>query len=168
MSQVNRPGDFLPETFVVPEDDEAFRLFLTDYVLRASQSVNNRDISTYDVAIHPNGHRYFTPGDSNTFRSVYRLVVDFGALPNAATKTVAHSLGWTAAQPLVFTRIYGTATDTTAPGPALPLPYVNTTTPGDSVELQVTTTDVSITTTTANYTAFDTCYVVLEYIYERA
>ena len=163
MTQPAVSSSYLPQGFYVPTDADELRRFLTDYLLRTSQAVNNRDISIYDVVSRVNGQRYFTPGDANSFRSVRRLVIDFGALPNATTKSVAHGITWTLAIPVIFTRIYATATNTTTPGPAIPIPYIDTTTPTSSVQLDVTTTDVVITTG-ADYTSYDTCYVVLEYI----
>ena len=163
MSQPNVSSGFLPQGFYLPDDPETLRRFLSDYLLRAAQAVNNRDISVYDIVARINGQQYFTPGDATIFRSVYRLVVNFGALPNSTSKSVAHGITWTSAVPTIFTRIYATATNTGTPGPAIPIPYINTTTPANSVQLDVTTTNVVITTG-ADYTAYDTCYVVLEYI----
>ena len=92
-------------------------------------------------------------------RQIYRKVVNFGALPNTATKSVAHGLminsSWN------FTRIYGTATDTAALA-AIPLPYSTTAAVGDNIELNIDAANVNVTTE-SNRTNFNQCYVVLEY-----
>jgi len=92
-------------------------------------------------------------------RTVFREVVNFGALPNTATKSVPHNIylnkGFT------FTRIYGTASDTTGLN-YIPLPYASPTA-ANNIELNVDGTNVNITTG-SNRTNFGTCYVVLEYI----
>ena len=54
-------------------------------------------------------------------RQEFQIVVDFGALPNTATKSVAHGL--TLGSTWMFTRIYGCATDPSTG--ALPIPNSN-------------------------------------------
>ena len=157
-------NNFVPNDLIIPRDTEEFEVVLTDYIRYVINALDTREISIYDEQEFSNGNIWFNPANRQQPRYGLRRVVDFGALPNAAQKTVAH--GITTTSTTIFTRIYATATD---PGAstitrAIPIPYINTTTPGDSVELDVDATNVRITTTTANYTAFTQCYVVLEYL----
>lgn len=93
-------------------------------------------------------------------RTVYRLVINFGALPNTATKSVAHGIVCTALT--TFTRIYGTASNTTALT-YIPLPYASTPAVANNIELSVDATNVNVRTA-ANYSAYDTTYIILEYL----
>jgi len=98
-----------------------------------------------------------------TERQVFRKVVDFGALPNAGTKNVAHNITFPTPNTYSFTRIYGATTDPTA-GSYLPIPYASATA-ANIIELSVDNTNVIITTG-INRTAWTKTYVVLEYIKE--
>lgn len=182
MSSNSLPGAFLPETAIF-DTQEVFRTDVTsdafkELLVRLHQRVNEiamivnvKDSGYYVEEQFVNGQRWFKPGtplsgkDAN-FRQVVRTVVDFGALPNSGSKTVAH--GIPTSQNFSFTRIFGTATD---PGAstitsAIPLPYVNVAAPADGVQLAVDATNVTITTTSGNYTPYTACYVVLEWIQE--
>jgi len=132
-------------------------------------SVNTRDAGFYSNQEFVNGQLFFPDPTltSNTAtvarqRQVFRMVVNFGALPNAATKSVNH--GITVTPSTSFTRIYGAATNPTSGAYAyVPLPYASTTAVANNIELKVTGTQVTIVTA-ANYSAYTTSYVVLEYI----
>lgn len=90
-----------------------------------------------------------------TQRPVFRTVINFGALPNFATKSVPHNIlvnkGYS------FTRIYGTATDPVG-FTYLPIPHE-----APSIQIDVDATNVNITTL-ANLTNYTITYVILEYI----
>lgn len=96
------------------------------------------------------------------FRQEYRTVVNFGALPNAAAKSVAHMIpninrGYS------FTRIYATASDPVALT-YVPIPFVDVVTAGAAdIQIDVDAVNVNITTA-SNRTNYTVCYVVLEYI----
>lgn len=129
-------------------------------------AVNGRDAGTYDVQEFINGQKFF-PNPllanqnirTNTVRDVFRKIINFGALPNNATKTVAHDLtpqtSWT------FTRIYGAASDT-AGKVYIPLPY-SVATLNENIELWVDATNVSIKTA-VDFSAYTITYIVLEYL----
>ncbi len=91
-------------------------------------------------------------------RNVFRTVINFGALPNAAKKSVAHGITCTAG--VTFTRIYATASDTTGKT-YIPIPFVDTT-GANPVQIDVDATNVNITTIT-NLTNYNV-YVILEYL----
>jgi hypothetical protein len=153
---------FVPNDLLIPSQFEIANPILTDYFRRMVSALNDKDIGQYNTIPIVNGQKWFTPGDANRERFVYRLVVNFGALPNAATKTVAHSITTTANT--IFTRIYGTATD---PGAAtitsaIPLPFASSTL-NQNIILSVDAANVIITTA-IDYSMYTTTYVVLEYI----
>ena len=92
-------------------------------------------------------------------RDVYRKVIDFGALPNTATTSVAHGISFDASSTL--THLYAAATD-----PVnfiyLPIPYASPTL-ANNIEIYLDATNVNIITG-SNRAAFTICYVVIEWL----
>ena len=160
-------GPYVPPNIIIPDDWEEARLILTDYFIKNAEATNAREIAQYqDASLNAagdnisetvNGQAWFVPGDPNKFRYGSRTVVDVGPLPNAATKSVAHGINVTGNT--VFTRIYGTANQPSTN--FIPLPFVDT--GGSHIEVNVDGTNVNIITT-ADYTAYTTAYIVLEWV----
>lgn len=128
--------------------------------------LNLKDSAYYDLNEFVTGQSYFPNPANNsststvaTYRPVYRLVINFGALPNAGTKSVAHGL--TINSGFTFTRIYGAASDTTGFN-YIPLPYASPTLV-NNIELKVDSTNVTIITG-SNRSNFNICYVVVEFM----
>lgn len=128
--------------------------------------LNVKDTGYYNTQEYVSGRQLFpNPALSSStpqypaFRPICRMTVNFGALPNTATKSVPHNIQGINSQ-FVFTHIYATASD-----PVnliyLPIPYASTT--GDDIELNVDSTNVNITTI-SDRTLFTQCVVVLEYV----
>lgn len=145
-----------------------------ELLVRMYQNINNiaiatnlKDTGTYYTQESVNGQTYFpNPALSSataqvaTPRQVIRKVVNFGSLPNTATKSVAH--GITCNTGTSFTRMYATATKPTVAFSYIPIPYA-TSVAGNEIELYVDATNVNIVTA-ANYSAWTKTYVVLEYL----
>ena len=133
---------------------------------RMAIALNLKDSGYYTLNEFVNSQLWFKDPALNIktgrypeYRQVYRKVINFGALPNTALKSVAHGITVTAAT--TFTRIYATASDTTA-FQYLPIPYASPVL-ANNIELNVDATNVNITTG-SNRSSFNTTYVVLEYI----
>lgn len=145
-----------------------------EVIIRMRQVINNislllnvKDTGYYPRSEFVTGQLFFpnpllNPSSTSqiaAYRQTYRIAINFGSLPNTATKSVAHGLGptvkWT------FTRIYGAASDTTGLQ-YIPLPYASPTL-ANNISLDVDATNVNITTG-SDRTNFDTCYVILEYM----
>src|SRR5678815_1473821 len=116
------PGAFLPTTDVYDTQaiyeldikSEDFKEFL----VRLRQSTNNialvvniKDSGYYVLTEFVNGQAFFpnpllssTTQQAPVFRQVFRKVINFGALPNAGTKSVAHGIDINST--FTFTRIY--------------------------------------------------------------
>jgi len=174
---VKNPGSFIPTTTLFDisqvQSIEVTSQEFKDLLVRLYQTVNNiafnlndKEAGLYSLDEYVTGGEYFpNPAyDSASSvkpdpRQVYRKVINFGALPNAAPKNVAH--GVTINANLTFTRIYGCASDP-AGNVYLPLPYASTTLI-NGIELSVGAANVTITTG-INRTAFTECFVVLEFI----
>lgn len=131
-----------------------------------SLSLNARDAGYYDTQQYLNSQVFFpnpalnsSTATTPTYRSVFRKVINFGALPNTGTKSVAHGIVCSAATS--FTRIYGAASDPVGFN-YIPLPYASPTL-ANNISIDVDATNVTITTG-SNRTAFTITYVVLEYL----
>jgi hypothetical protein len=131
-----------------------------------AMAVNGKDTGIYHTDEFVTGKLYpFDPalnsGTASTpiQRPVYRKVINFGALPNAGTASIAHGL--TVNTAYTWVKIAGYATDPVALL-GVPLPYASDTA-NDNIELSVDDTNV-IVTTASNWSAYTRCWVVLEFL----
>lgn len=144
-----------------------------EFLVRLRQSVNDialavnlKDSALYYPQEFVNGQIYFpNPAlDSTTStypdpRQVYRLIVDFGSLPDTGIKSVPHNLAPDSF--FSFTRIYATASDKTGLT-YIPIPYASPVL-ADNIAIDVDAVNVNITTG-SNRSNYTVTYVVLEYI----
>jgi len=181
MATSNQYGSFVPTNFVwdiqqlqqidvtSPEFKELLvRLYQNINLI--ALGLNIKDTGLYAISNEVvNGQLWF-PNPANTsstaatpaLRQVFRKLVNFGALPDTATKSVPHGITCkTTTGGTTFTRIYATASDTTN-RVYIPIPYASPTL-ANNIEINVDATNVNITTG-SNRSAFNVCYVILEYI----
>lgn len=143
----------IPLSVDLPHDPKDMRTEINDLYQGIASSLNNKIGGLYVPQEKTNSELYFTSGNTQKFRNVYRMVIDFGALPNSTSKSVAHNIpGWN--ENFRLTAAWGGATDPVALE-ALPLP-------NDGILVQINSTDVIITTT-SNRSAFTETTVVIEY-----
>ena len=125
------------------------------------EALNKKDTGYYLTTTFNTGQVFFNANnDFNQLRSVYRIVVPFGALPNNTTKSVAHgitNLGTTWSQ--VRLDVSSTQPNTKSidiPGfdPADITKPINVWVDGTNVNIQ----------TTSNMSAFTITWVIFEYI----
>lgn len=156
----NSQQSFLPTTIILPDlsDEKEFNYILTDFIKKMTAAINQKDIGQYVLQEVLNGHQFFKPNSTNTFRDIYRKVINFGTLPNSDTKEVNHEISISSTTR--FTRIYGTSNlpDTTF----IPLPFASPTT-NENIKLEVTDQVVRITTA-MDYSAFTDTFIILEYL----
>jgi len=152
---------YVPPNFLVPESWERAKERLEERAIQEADAINEREIAQYVEQEIVTGQKFFTSGDPNSFRQTFRKTVDFGALPNNATKSVAHGISGIGTG-TIFTRIYGCATDPNTK--FIPIPYVELAA-GNHVEINVDPTNVNIVTG-IDYTGYTQCVVVIEYIKE--
>ena len=160
---INSYGNYLPLEFQIPSDDREFKEAIAQRERLTSSIVNLKETAQYETTEFQTGQQFFSivpAGVQRQTRYTFRKVINFGSLPNAATKSVAH--GIPANGNYRFTRIYATATDPTGVQ-FIPIPYA-TPTVADAISILIDATNVNITTGSATWTAFTECYVVLEYI----
>lgn len=157
----------LPISFDFPEDGRDIRDTISLIYKRIANSVNTKEGGLYVPQETFTSQQFFTPGNPQKFRNVYRILVDFGALPaGAGTKSVPHNINGGSAIPntYIFTRIYAVARNQTA-NLWIPIPFVIPGTTNDAT-IFVDTLNVNIQVSTASYANYTQCYVILEYIKE--
>ena len=143
-------------------------------IVNLHQQINNivnvlniKDTGKYVLSEFVNGQTFFSnPSLSSGTdqvaedRQALRKVIYYTtALPNNGTATIPH--GITCTSVTTFTRIYGSANDTTGNN-YIPLPYASPTL-ANNIELKVDNTNVTIITG-SNRTNFTKTYIVLEYL----
>ena len=155
---------FVPVYDVVPEKWEDARQFLVEHLKKISNAVNIREIGWFLDQELLSG-KQFTPGTSSAndqqFRSVLRKVIDFGALPAAGTKSIAHGITFDANFSLID--LFISATDPVAFN-AFSLQYWSQNA-ADSIRINMDATNINVIVN-ANYSAYTRSFVVIEYIQE--
>ena len=154
---------FLPQTYLVPVDENQKDIRLSQYLNDLALSINSKDSGVYDTLETITGQKYLpvfstAPASNATYRDVFRVIVNFGSLPNTGTKSVAHGL--TIGSTWTVTRLYGAATNPS--NSFIPLPYASPTL-ANNIELNVDGTNVNVITG-SDRTAYTASYVVLEYM----
>lgn len=143
----------LPLSIELPKDLENLRTELNDIYQSIASATNNKVGGLYVPQEKINSEQYFVSTDPQSFKIVYRMVVDFGTLPNTATKSVAHNIpNWDSNFRL--TSSWGAATDPTGLQ-ALPIPNAD-------ITLRIDATNVNVTTI-SNLTAYTSTTIVIEY-----
>lgn len=172
---INDFGLFIPTTTIFDVDrlyevevgSEEFK----ELLVRLYQTVNNIALATnvkttgyYLNQEFVTGELYFNASnDFNNLRPVYSKTIDFGALPAAGTKSVAHGLAVT--DTYSWVQIYATATNpNTLVG--IPIGYVSASAIANNLEINVDGTNVNIKTGGTDYSAYTRTFVVLKYIKE--
>lgn len=146
----------LPLSVELPKNPDELRSEINDLYQSIASSVNNKIGGLYVPQEKINSQQYFDSTNPQRFKSVYRMVVAFGALPNTTTKSVAHNIsGWNSSFRL--THAYGAATDPTGLQ-ALSIP-------NDGILLRISQLDVNITTT-SNLSSYTDTTIVIEYTKE--
>lgn len=142
-----------------------------DFLVLNSQSFTNianvlnvKDTGYYLTTEINTSQQWFQPDtidpDTALTRNAYRVVVNFGILPNAATKSVVHDIEGLTPGTFSWTYIGAIATNPAALG--IPIPYSSATL-NANIEINGDSTNVNITTA-IDYSAFTECYVILEYL----
>lgn len=162
-------NNFLPETYIIPDELEEKDLKLREYLNKIATATNSKDSGFYDDEEIVTGQKFIpvfiSDGSSNAeHRDVFRKAIDFGALPNNSTKSVAHEISTT--NKLSIVKLYGAATKTNSTNfqEAIPIPYVNSSVPAQGISLKMDNTNVIIETKGGNFNLFNRCFVVIEYL----
>ena len=169
MSSPKYQAPFLPPAFVLPDDPKLRQQYVEKRENDTALYLNQREIGSYYISGEIiNGQQWLTAAAGKTVQA-FRKVINFGALPNATTKSVAHGVTFNSSS--VMTRMYATATHPapappTAYNPAqqlfIPIPYASPTL-NQCIALNADGTNINITTA-IDYSTYTVCYVVIEYL----
>ena len=91
-------------------------------------------------------------------KTLYRKVIDFGALPNTSQKTVAHNIS----DIDIITNIHGIARAPSSPYNTFPIPFSSLSDINTNIRITANATQISISTG-SNRSSLTQCYVTLEY-----
>ena len=150
--------EFLPLYDAIPEEWEQARQMLVERVKKISLAVNNRQIANFVSAEVLSGQK-FDSSQPQEFRDGFRKVINFGALPNATTKTIAHGIKFDSN--FTLTNLYLSATD---PAGFTAFSVQNySLTAGPSILIRMDATNI-IVTTTNDFSAYTRSFVIIEYL----
>ena len=136
---LNTVAFYLDPQVIFPEiKDELFIYTLRDLYLRTADCVNGREISIYPLNEIINGNSYYTVGNPQKFRQVFRKCFDIGPIAPGATSTTAHGI----TNITECTRIYGDCV--TSVVDYRPIPYSSATDVTKQIEIQMTATNIII------------------------
>lgn len=162
--------NFQPEVYLFPEQyNDDFRLQLRKYLNNIASALNVKENGFYLEEETPTAGVFIpiaTPKSSANvkFRPMFRKVVDFGALPNATTKSVPHGISTTENYSII--KLQGGATDagvsTLNSALAIPMDGIPN---NQRVSLTMDATDVIIQTS-MDRTNYTRTFIVIEYIKE--
>lgn len=160
----------IPENYIFPPiNTEEHEVVLRQTLNKMAIAINTKDNGLYNNEEVLTGKQFLPTFSTQTasnvnFRDVFRMVVDFGALPNAATKSVPHGIVTT--QDYRFILIYATANQpgATTITSAIPISFATPTALANNIQIDIDPINVNITTNTAFYTVYTSVFVVLEYI----
>ena len=146
----------LPLSIEIEPDSDLFRRQFNDLYQKIASSLNSKEGGLYLPQEKTTGQQYFDSENPQKNKNVYRMVVDFGALPNTTSKSVFHDIqGWNDNYRL--TRAYGAATDRNGMN--------SLSIPNDGICLEINSTTVTVTTT-SNLSAYTESTITIEYTKE--
>ena len=148
-SQLPDLNSFLTENELFTDKD--FKEFLVTFQDKYNEMIrvlNKKDYGSYTTEPVLCGQLRFDRSNAQNEHTVFRKVIDFGALPDTALKQVAHGITFTE-----IIRMYGVANDTGVDAVPIENPML----------FSIDTTNINITTVD-NKTAYDVCTVTVEYI----
>ena len=134
----NSIAAFLPQTTVLPRDENELLIRLTNIINDIAYKVNAREIGTFQQVELPTGQSWDTP-NVNIKTQTFRKVFTFGAIVAGATLNIAHGITGVTS----YTHIYGTAI--TAIPDNRPIPYADVANVTNQILLNVTGVNIVIT-----------------------
>jgi hypothetical protein len=141
-----------------PDSYEAFSEIFQREHKRVVDAVNSKEGGLYSLQQVATFQEYFTPGNPQKNRNVYRKVINFGALPNNTSRTIPHNINFTNTTRL--TRMYGASSNPNAIQ-FIPLPFASPTL-ANNVSIEANAAGVTVTTG-KDYSGFVDTTIVLEY-----
>jgi len=128
----------LTENINFGDSYEVFRKQFSNLYKDVARKVNNKERAFYPETEILNNQQFFTSGDPQKYRQVFRKVYEIGAIAAGVTLNTAHGLTGVTE----FTRIYGTVV-TSVPD-YRPLPRVSTVNINQQISLDVVGANVVV------------------------
>lgn len=147
---------FAVDTLIIPDDWDNAKNHLVESSIKNANAINSREIARYGTSETITGQKFYFSDDPGTPRETVRKVLEISSLPNTTTTAYPHDIDVTSST--IFTRIFGVAM--VAGSSYLPLPH--SASGGNYIQLEVTATDLEITTG-ADRTSYS-AKIILEYI----
>ncbi len=151
---------YVPVYDDIPPKWEDARGIIVEQLRKITNAVNIREIGWFLDQELLSGQAFIPGTDPQQYRSVLRIVINFGALPNSSTKSVPHNVIVDAN--FTLTNMYLAATDPVG-FVGFSLQYYSISA-GD-IKLSYDATNV-VVTTSSDYSAYTKSYVVFEYLQE--
>jgi hypothetical protein len=150
---------YIPVYDTVPEKWEEARVFLNEKLKAISNALDIREIGWFLDEETLTGQQFIPATTSNQqYQPIFRMVINFGVLPDSSTKSVAHNVEVN--ELFVLMNLYISATD---PSDLIGFSLQYWSVASADIELSYTSTDV-VVTTQSDYSNYTTSYVVMEYI----
>jgi len=146
--------DYFAEFKNVPKEWEEAQNFLNWYLTQTTNFLNSKSIGVYSTELIPSGKQLYL---SSSNYDVLRKTINFGAMPNATTKSVPHGLNVDSTFRLL--NLYLAANDTTNKK-YFCLQYYSISA-GDIV-LSMDATNVTVTTG-SNYSTYNVTIIPIEF-----
>jgi hypothetical protein len=134
----NTLSPYLPTSIWFPEDFTQFRIKFLQSYRDIANNLNIREIGIFDLQESLTGEQWFTAGDPQKKRGVFRKVFSIGAIAAGVTLNTPHGLTNVTA----YTHIYGTAI--TAVPDNRPIPFASATVVTNQIEIRVDATNIII------------------------
>ena len=158
MTSAQEFDTYIPVYNFIPEKWDDARANITEQLRRIVDNVNAKVSGAYLDQILLSGYQFVKgTANPNEFRSVFRKVVDTGALSNTGTTNIPHGLPFSAGDNFSLVFMQGGATD--------PVNFLAAPMPNQDINLKIDSTNIIITTS-ADYSAYTQSYVVVEYMRE--
>jgi hypothetical protein len=173
----NNTGLFIPTTYVFDvaqvRDIDVNKPEFKELLVRLYQNINNmcvalnlKESGLYYLQEFVTGQVLFpNPAMINPNpegRQIFRTVLNFGALPNATTIAVPHSI--TVTNATTWVNVYGVATNPVSLL-GIGIPYTSTSAVIDNIEWAIDATNFYITTG-IDYSAYTRTVITIEYVKE--
>ena len=121
-----------------PQESSQLESELTKMYTEVSQAVNVKTNGLYETTQVTTGDVYFSNGEQTNRRQSFRKVFTFGAINAGTSISINHDLTGVTS----FVHIYGTC-NTDAPD-ARAIPYTSATAVTDQVQINITSTQITI------------------------
>ena len=148
----------LPENVSFAEDWEKFHEQWSNLYKRVALKINEKERALYPLDLEIlNDQLFFTVGDTRNYRSVFRKVFNFGAIPAGGVLPIPHGIvGFT-----TYTRIYGTCNTNVID--YRPIPYTSVAAANQGIQVGIVGANIVVTNGGAA-NPITSGLIVLEYV----